>query len=107
MVAVLKQSQAVMKEERFNIFVGAMISTLNKTSEDKKAKYEDIARVLMGSKAYLLFEFQTIIIDVSFSSSDLFRLSNLSRPRFFPRKRTSLQSTCLTSKTRAPKALLS
>lgn len=54
-----------MTEERFNVFVGAVMSTLNKMSEEKKAKYEDIVRVLMGSKAYLLFEFQTVIIDVS------------------------------------------
>lgn len=54
-----------MAEERFNMFVGAVMSTLNKMSEDKKSKYEDIARVLMGSKAYLLFDFQTVIVDVS------------------------------------------
>ena len=41
------------------------MNTLNKMSEEKKAKYEDIARVLMGSKAYLLLEFQNVIIDVS------------------------------------------
>lgn len=46
-----------MAEERFSIFVGSVMSTLNKTSEEKKSKYEDVSRVLMGSKAYLLFEF--------------------------------------------------
>jgi hypothetical protein len=63
--AVLASKQKEMSDERFNIFVGAVMNTLNKMSEEKKAKYEDIARVLMGSKAYLLLEFQNVIIDVS------------------------------------------
>lgn len=46
-----------MAEERFMMFVGCVMMTLNKASEDKRSKYEDIARNLMGSKAYLLFDF--------------------------------------------------
>lgn len=57
LVASLQGQQNEMVEERFNIFVGSVMSTLNKTSEEKKSKYEDISRVLMGSRAYLLFEF--------------------------------------------------
>lgn len=53
----MKARQTEMADERFTMFVGSVMSTLNKTSEEKKAKYEDTARILMGSKAYLLFEF--------------------------------------------------
>ena len=54
-----------MTEERFTMFVGSVIMTLNKASEDKRSKYEDITRNLTGSKAYLLFDFSSVIIDVS------------------------------------------
>ena len=54
-----------MLEERYEMFIAAIISTLSKVTEDKKSRYEDISRMLMGSKAYLLFEFQNIIVDVS------------------------------------------
>ena len=47
------------------MFIASIISTLSKVTEEKKSRYEDILRVLMGSKAYLLFEFQNIIVDVS------------------------------------------
>lgn len=57
--------QTDMIEERYNMFIGAVISTLNKVTEEKKSRYEDISRILMGSKAYLLFEFQNVIVDVS------------------------------------------
>lgn len=54
-----------MLEERYEMFIGAVLSTLSKVTEEKKSKYEDISRILMGSKAYLLFEFQNVIVDVS------------------------------------------
>lgn len=58
------------------MFIASIISTLSKVTEEKKSRYEDILRVLMGSKAYLLFEFQNIIVDVSnlFYLTLLFRL---------------------------------
>lgn len=56
-IAELKSKQAAMAEERFTMFVGAVMMTLNKVSEDRRSKYEDITRNLMGSKAYLLFDF--------------------------------------------------
>jgi len=58
------------------MFIASIISTLSKVTEEKKSRYEDILRVLMGSKAYLLFEFQNIIVDtlkfiqISFLSSE-------------------------------------
>jgi hypothetical protein len=70
-----------MVEERFCMFVGSVMTTLNKTSEDKKSKYEDTSRTLMGSKAYLLFEFQNIIIDVSLNILNICRRSSLSTPQ--------------------------
>lgn len=54
-----------MLEERYEMFIAAIISTLSKVTDEKKSRYEDISRMLMGSKAYLLFEFQNIIVDVS------------------------------------------
>jgi hypothetical protein len=65
-----------MLEERYEMFIASIISTLSKVTEEKKSRYEDILRVLMGSKAYLLFEFQNIIVDVSnlFYLTLLFRL---------------------------------
>ena len=58
------------------MFIASIISTLSKVTEEKKSRYEDILRVLMGSKAYLLFEFQNIIVDVSnlFYLTLMFRL---------------------------------
>lgn len=64
-IADLKLKQAEMTEERFTMFVGSVMMTLNKASEDKRSKYEDITRNLTGSKAYLLFDFSSVIIDVS------------------------------------------
>jgi hypothetical protein len=65
-----------MLEERYEMFIASIISTLSKVTEEKKSRYEDILRVLMGSKAYLLFEFQNIIVDVSnlFYLTLMFRL---------------------------------
>lgn len=57
LLAELKSRQAEMTEERFTMFVGSVMMTLNKASEDKRSKYEDITRNLTGSKAYLLFDF--------------------------------------------------
>lgn len=46
---ILKSKQNEMKEERFTMFVGSVMMTLNKSTEDKRSKYEDITRNLMGS----------------------------------------------------------
>jgi hypothetical protein len=54
---LLKSRQAEIIEERFTMFIGSVMMTLNKATEDKRSKYEDITRNLMGSKAYLLFDF--------------------------------------------------
>ena len=54
---LLNSRQAEFIEERFTMFVGSVMMTLNKATEDKRSKYEDITRNLMGSKAYLLFDF--------------------------------------------------
>jgi hypothetical protein len=46
---MLKAKQAEIAEERFTMFVGSVMMTLNKATEDKRSKYEDITRNLMGS----------------------------------------------------------
>jgi|694.fasta_scaffold68665_3 hypothetical protein len=76
-----------MLEERYEMFIGAIISTLSKVTEEKKSRYEDISRVLMGSKAYLLFEFQNIIVDVSFLINLTLNLDFKIHPDPFPELR--------------------
>jgi hypothetical protein len=49
LIEMLKARQAEIAEERFTMFVGSVMMTLNKATEDKRSKYEDITRNLMGS----------------------------------------------------------
>ena len=72
------------------MFIGLVMSTLNKFTEEKKSRYEDISRILIGSKAYLLFDFQNIIVDVSFLSTDKFRHLNLFKHQFWPLRKTKV-----------------
>ena len=47
------------KYERFDVFVGGILSSLSGSLETNK--YEDFARSLLGSRAYLLFSFDKLI----------------------------------------------
>jgi len=51
------------KSERFDIFMGLVLAIMN-TSFDAN-KFEDFARFLLGSKAYLLFAFEKLIAAVN------------------------------------------
>lgn len=52
------------KNERFGIFIGGVISCFNGVFDANK--YEDFSRVILGSRAYLLFSFDKLITSVSF-----------------------------------------
>ncbi|MFS8159917.1 MAG: hypothetical protein ACMG6E_06850 [Candidatus Roizmanbacteria bacterium] len=50
------------KSERFDIFMGLVLATMNGSFDTNK--YEDFARQLLGSRAYLLFSFEKLIASV-------------------------------------------
>ena len=52
-------------KERFNIFIGLVLSTMNGTNDANK--YEDISRFLLGRRAYLLFAFEKVVAAVLLS----------------------------------------
>lgn len=53
-----------MSEERYRIFISAVIGTLSQTPHKKldSANYEDLTRMLIGSQAYLLFVFDKLVM---------------------------------------------
>lgn len=48
------------KTERFDVFLGGVLSAMQGSLEANK--YEDFTRSLLGSRAYLLFAFDKLII---------------------------------------------
>lgn len=50
------------KSERFEVFIGGVLSALNGTIDTNK--YEDFGRIMFGGKAYMLFSFDKLIISV-------------------------------------------
>jgi hypothetical protein len=51
------------KNERYEIFLGGVLCAM--TSQIDTNKYEDFARAILGSKAYLLFSYDKLITSVS------------------------------------------
>ena len=51
------------KRERFDIFIGLVLASMNSSFDNNK--YEDFARCLLGSRAYLLFSFEKLMGGVS------------------------------------------
>jgi hypothetical protein len=47
------------KNERFDVFIGGVLSAMQSSLDANK--YEDFARALLGSRAYLLFSFDKLI----------------------------------------------
>jgi C-terminal domain of Sin3a protein len=63
------------KTERFDVFIGGILSAMTGTLDANK--YEDFARQLLGSRAYLLFSFDKLITTVKlFNIFIEYRLSN-------------------------------
>ena len=66
---LLRQNEALnehandYKLERFDVFIGGILSAMSGTLDT--SKYEDFARQLLGSRAYLLFAFDKLITAVS------------------------------------------
>jgi hypothetical protein len=59
----MKQRAAEFKKEKFEIFLGGVLSAIGQMIDANK--YEDFARSVLGNKAYLLFSFDKLIIAVS------------------------------------------
>ena len=51
--------------ERFSMLISSLIGTISVTQKLDSSNYEDIARRLMGSHAYLLFLFDKLVATVS------------------------------------------
>ncbi len=62
------------KKERFEVFLAGVLVAMQSGSDFNK--YEDFARSILGSKAYLLFSFDKLIVSVSFKTFKLYRLLN-------------------------------
>jgi hypothetical protein len=50
------------KKEKFDVFLGGVLAAIQPAIDTNK--YEDFARVVLGSKAYLLFSFDKLILSV-------------------------------------------
>ena len=61
----LKENSKQLKDERFEIFLGGVMSAISSTIDANK--YEDFTRNILGNKAYLLFSFDRLIIAVSYN----------------------------------------
>ena len=48
-------------DERFNMFICSIVTTMNSTNVLDTNKYEDLARELLGNEAYLLFQIDKLI----------------------------------------------
>ena len=59
----LKERRQEFKAERYEIFLGGVLSAMNQSIDANK--YEDFSRTVLGNKAYLLFSFDKLIIAVS------------------------------------------
>lgn len=51
--------------ERFDLFIGLVLLTLNSERKIEPSNYEDLVRELLGKDAYLLFVYDKLIATVS------------------------------------------
>ena len=51
--------------ERFDLFIGLVLLTLNSERKIEPSNYEDFVRELLGKDAYLLFVYDKLIATVS------------------------------------------
>ena len=61
----LEAFKASASRERFSMMVSAVISNMAVAQKLDSSNYEDIARLYMGSEAYLMFHFDKLIVQVS------------------------------------------
>jgi hypothetical protein len=60
----LKEREAEFKKEKFELFLGGVLSAINQSIDGNK--YEDFTRSILGSKAYLMFAFDKLLISVNY-----------------------------------------
>ena len=80
------------------MLVSATIGTLSAAQKLDSSNYEDIARLFMGSQAYLLFHFDKLVTQVSTHANEANHVvdsendSELEKPRRLPEESQAIQT---------------